>query len=451
MNIKGNLIKGLALSAMLLLGMGFVGCREEKGIFDKTPEQRLLDTESEVVKLLTSSEHGWALQFIAGENERFGGFTWVMKFNDKGEVLASSELQMSPATMTPRFYKSLYSVGRDRSATLNFNTFNDAIHQFSRPDVGHAGGPGKGYESDFNFLIQGIKEDGRIIELLGEKYRAVARLVRLEKPMSQYLEEILAMRAHMPNEITQVPKKMHGFSIEIDGKAYKIYPHADYAYYIVSAEGEESYNVPFWYTDRGVLLSRPIGSVTEFLYDAQSDLVRANTGKQIEELPDEAFVTFKSFEGTYFMEFEYEDRKLQQTMNGSLTLGFKENPDKVWHYTLSGLRFKAEARFNRRTMTPEFFWQELDGIKFGPEDKITNAYWGPMSSEGAFWTTERAGMYFRPIKGSDPQAYMLQGNHFTPEANCLTGFVKFENGKYGLGQFDENLPAIITKIKLTRY
>lgn len=452
MNIKVNMIKGLVLSAMLVLTTGLVGCREDKPIFDKTPDERLLDTENRVVSLLASGEHGWALQLLAGENARYGGFTCVMKFNDKGEVLASSELEMERKTKSLRYFKSLYSIARDRSTTIQFNTFNEAIHKFSSPNVGFGAGPGKGLEADFNFLIQKVSEDGNLIELIGEKRRTPARLVRLTKPADQYINEMNEMKKVMPNEATQGGKKMNGFSIDIDKKVYTFYPHSgEYSLYKVTVQGEKDYDLAYWYTDQGVRLSKPVGGVVELIYDAATKTIRTNTGAEVKELSDEVtYEFFQKFIGRYRMEFEYTDPKSKERKKGKINLQLTEKKEKAWTYNILGLAFAAEMAFNRGRRVPELRWQEIQGLRWN-SNKVIASFWGPIQG-GSLMEDERVGMYFDFVVGSDPEVFVLKGNSFAPESDTMATLVKLDDPEspWSVATFDENLPYLIEKVKFVR-
>lgn len=455
MNAKINLIKGLALSGMLMLGVGLTSCREDKGVFDKSPEVRLAENRSELIKTLTSSEHGWALQLIAGENGRFGGFTCVMRFNDKGEVLASNEFGIDEETQKLDFVKSLYSIGNDRSSTLQFNTFNRYIHIFSRPNLNAGAGPGKGLEADFNFLIQGVKEDGRVIELIGEKRRTVGRLVRLHKPAEQYIKELNAMKEFMPNEENQEAKRSNGVRFAHDGKTYNLYPgEGFYALFKVEVEGEKEYIVPFWYTDKGLHLSRPIAGATEFIYDAATKSISTNTGIQLQDIIDEeAYAVYKQFLGRYRMEFDHPIDRDGNMGPGSLMVEFTEFKEKPWVYNMDGLPvdYKLKAFFNPKTRLPELRWQQLEG--FTPPQVGGDAvdfFWGPLQGESSLNTSPKSGMTFKLVVGSNPETYVLKGNSATPESDRFACLGRNAKGEWSLQSFRREFPYLMINIKFVR-
>ncbi|MDO4691442.1 MAG: DUF4302 domain-containing protein [Porphyromonadaceae bacterium] len=447
MNLKINFAKKLILSGLFALGMGLTGCRSDKDIFDKSPEVRLDEAQSKVLGLLYGSEHGWALEFQAGENARFGGFLVVLKFNDKGEVLAASDLLRKQGSADPFFSKSLYSIGGDRAATLRFDTFNEVLHFFSRPDTRGGGGPGKGYESDFNFLIQKIHDGEKTIDLIGEKRRTTARLVKLELPMADYIAKVLEMRKVMPNYEAQSEKQKLGFTAELDGKTYTFMPKAmGNDTYVISAEGIKEFEVSFWHTDRGIRFAQPVGGAAELIYNSDTKEIKTDTGAKITELEDPSIVLYKSFVGAYKMEYVFTKNQQGEKDQGSIDISLEENPDVLYGYKIKGLGFDAVARFNRDSKTPEFHWQELHGFNLEPDDEAL--YWGPLQGNNLI-PHESAGMYFSLVKDSKPAQYTLKGNKVAPESNRFGFLVKSKKNTWGLIRVGK-LPAVMENIKLTR-
>lgn len=449
MNLKINFAKKLVLAGLLTLGVGLTSCRSDKDIFDKSPEVRLDEAQNEVLKLLHGSEHGWVLQSQAGEKARFGGFLLTLKFNDKGEVLVGNDLLREQGTNDILFAKSLYKIGGDRAATLRFDTFNEVLHYFSRPDIRGGGGPGKGYESDFNFLIQKIHDDKKTIDLIGEKRRTMARLVKLEMPMAEYIAKVLEMRVVMPNYEAQSDKQKLGFTVELEGKTYTFMPKArGIDTYVVSAEGVKEFEMSFWHTAQGISFAQPVAGVTGLVYNADTKEVTTNTGVKIVELEDKALALYKTFVGTYKLEYTYTVNQQGQKRQGSVDITLELNPDVTYGYKVGGLGFRAVARFNRDTQTPEFHWQEIKGLDLNQD--VEAVYWGPLQGDSNLLPHEAAGMYFAPIEGSNPAEYVLKGNRATPESDRFAFLVKYKDGKWVLARLSQSLPAIMEKMKVTR-
>ena len=136
----------------LLIGISFACNRTEEEVFDKTPTERLQQVSEELHKELTSVEYGWKLVYQTNK-QKFGGFTFVMKFNGQGRVTMVSDFDQSTITQQ----NSQYEIKTGQGILLSFVTKNH-IHNLADSALGIVG---KGYEGEFEFVYVG-KEDGKL-------------------------------------------------------------------------------------------------------------------------------------------------------------------------------------------------------------------------------------------------------------------------------------------------
>ncbi len=104
--------------------------RVEDLIFEQSPAERIEAALVEAQKALTAPANGWVMQIYPSATQKWGGYTVLVKFNVDGTVVAASELFDADKTFT-----SNYRIDDSNLPTLNFDTYNEAIHLFSLPNL----------------------------------------------------------------------------------------------------------------------------------------------------------------------------------------------------------------------------------------------------------------------------------------------------------------------------
>nr|BFF39311.1 hypothetical protein BACY1_11160 [Tenacibaculum mesophilum] len=143
--MKTNMLKILCL---LTITVFTVGCDvDQEKVFDDSASDRIKNDKNTTKNLLTSSENGWVINYFPDSNQSYGGYSYVVKF-DEDNVFAYSELQddfSSPVS-------SLYDVISREGSVLTFNTNNSLLHWFATPtqDLYQA------QEGDYEFSMQKI-------------------------------------------------------------------------------------------------------------------------------------------------------------------------------------------------------------------------------------------------------------------------------------------------------
>lgn len=125
-------------------------CKNDfESVFDKTPAAREAEAIKKWKEALMSSPDGWLVHYYPNPSI-LGGFSFLMKFNDKNEVSMTWGLRDEIQT-------SLYTVKVMENPTLIFDTYT-LISKMADPETGD---PGKGFggENEFAFLKQSANGD----------------------------------------------------------------------------------------------------------------------------------------------------------------------------------------------------------------------------------------------------------------------------------------------------
>jgi hypothetical protein len=126
----------LRISLAAALIWGATACQKEVDrVFEDTSAVRMKESLADISEVLTSSEHGWYLEYLL--NERLsgattGGYSMLLKFDGK-QVTAWGDAEGSDQPVT-----SLYKLTTDDGPILSFDSYNRVIHYFSTPSgLGH--------------------------------------------------------------------------------------------------------------------------------------------------------------------------------------------------------------------------------------------------------------------------------------------------------------------------
>lgn len=141
--------------------------KEDDDLFGKTPTERLQEKTNELRTELLSSPHGWKLTYQT-DNQTYGGFTFVMKFDEQGQVAMVSDFDQSTITQQ----QSHYQIKVGQGILLSFVTKNH-IHNLADAILGSRG---KGFEGEFEFIY--IGKEG---EKLKFKTQRIVKDIYLEK------------------------------------------------------------------------------------------------------------------------------------------------------------------------------------------------------------------------------------------------------------------------------
>ena len=119
----------LRISLAAALIWGATACQKEvDSVFEDTSAVRMKESLADISEVLTSSEHGWYLEYLL--NERLsgattGGYSMLVKFDGK-KVTAWGDAEGSAEPVT-----SLYKLTTDDGPILSFDSYNRVLHYFS--------------------------------------------------------------------------------------------------------------------------------------------------------------------------------------------------------------------------------------------------------------------------------------------------------------------------------
>lgn len=151
---------------ILLAVMLFASCAKPKVdyVFDKLPEQRMIERNAELKNILLSSPGGWKVFMRTSLNG--SGYGFYMQFDDKDNVTMLSDWNNTDMVTTQQ---STYRIQYISNTTLIFDTYN-YIGIMQDPTAANNGGTAReGLQSDVEFEYQ--RSNGDTVFLKGRKYR----------------------------------------------------------------------------------------------------------------------------------------------------------------------------------------------------------------------------------------------------------------------------------------
>lgn len=179
-----------------LLSLSFVSCvNEEDAVFDKSAGERLNEASSIYTKRLSSSEHGWVMEYYVTNSDEAPkglGYLMLVDFDKNGSVRVGMNNVLSYNNY--RESTSAWDVITDNGPVLSFSTYNTCIHAFSSPEKNSSLGldKGKGMEGDYEFVITDCPENAQHVTIKGKKRDMYSRLTRLEQEtnFAEYLADL---------------------------------------------------------------------------------------------------------------------------------------------------------------------------------------------------------------------------------------------------------------------
>lgn len=239
-------MKKIYLILLAAIGMTVTSClMEEKELFDKTPAERMEAYLQEYRDLLASAEEGWLLQYFPEENQSYGGYTYVLKFNADS---VTAYFQLDDDIATP--VSSLYKMTPDDGPVITFDTYNENIHFFATPDINNY----EALHGDYEFRITGQSADASEVYMRGKRTNNKYTLVKFAGDPVEYLESINAVDAAMTAPAYEMVMDSDTTSCTLAGNIfsfnYNVYTDTD----TTAVSGESS----FCYTPEGITFYEPV-------------------------------------------------------------------------------------------------------------------------------------------------------------------------------------------------
>lgn len=166
-------MKNSLLYILVIFSCFFVACQknEVESIFDKLPEERMVERNQELKNALIENENGW--KAFLKTSASGSGFGFYMKFNSDETVLMYSDWDDATASTGQT---STYSIRYIMNTSLIFDTYNYiSIMQDPQKTV-NGGNQPDGLQSDIEFEY--IRKSEDTVVLQGKKYRNFLYLIK---------------------------------------------------------------------------------------------------------------------------------------------------------------------------------------------------------------------------------------------------------------------------------
>lgn len=326
--MKGKL---LYIACLVITGLLQSCTNEVDDLFDTPAQQRMNEELMACKTLLTSSELGWKLDYYPSSVQSYGGYAMTLKFTDT-QVTAASEITGDPA----KTVKSLYSLKADMGPTLNFDSYNEILHYFADPDNSEGAGLGKGYEGDYEFIIQSHSEDEIILK--GKKTKNLMKMTRLAEPSETYLAAILKLEEQVSAVVGIL-----GYSGTVNGENVSISLPSDRRMSIQFGNSLES--TGFMYTATGIKFYQPItigGQEVSSLEWSESSETFMSGNNLLTPVPDPVYPKYLSFLGEYTMNY-FSGSQAREITIKLLPLAYTASTKA---YMVEGLPFPLQMYYN---------------------------------------------------------------------------------------------------------
>ena len=173
-----KLNKILTFALLLLPAFALQSClKDQEDIFDSPASARVEKYLSDAQKTLQNSQYGWVLENFPDANQKYGGYTYTLKFQGD-TVITHSEQDGSNGVV------SLYSMKNVDGPVLSFDTYNKQLHDFATPNDDSNVGKG----GDFELVIDSVGDD--LIKVHGNRNQNTMYLRKLTEPAANYIAKV---------------------------------------------------------------------------------------------------------------------------------------------------------------------------------------------------------------------------------------------------------------------
>lgn len=397
MNIS-KYIKSLSLGAILLTATLSLGScsKQDKDVFHADANTRVDESIVALRKQLVSAEHGWIMEYYPHRHRNYGGFVLGMKFDDKGNVLISSERDNDlKGNKLEASIRSMYDLGADRSVTLNFSTYNPHIHDLGDPGTPQGGGYSRGYEGDHEFMLLD-SDNPDIIKLKGKKTQNTIYMHRATESIASYLSKIRNIRELMYTSPVLSKEHMEALEGTLGGEKVDLTPSEDnYNYFNIARKDGAVEKIPYIVTPQGLRFYKPEKGVAELRWNEADKSFTSAQGDKLIARADPIYPKYAEYLGAYI--FSYGN-------NGEHQFDVRFEEDGRNRYVIKGdkLPFAIKALYDVEHDRFEIRTQPLS-------DGKGNMYtWEPVS--GYFATDKTVGLYSKIVENSNPKQYIMVDN-----------------------------------------
>lgn len=174
-----NMIRLMSAALTLLVALTSQSClKNQEDVFEDSASARMQKYLETVRATLVQPEHGWRMEYYAGNSKQdYGGYNFAMKFTEE-DVTAGNEMDPEMLTTT------LYTLKSDKGPVLSFDTYSEALHSFAVPGWNKYEGKG----GDFEFMVTDVAPE--CITMCGKRSGKTIRMYPLTESMETYLRDL---------------------------------------------------------------------------------------------------------------------------------------------------------------------------------------------------------------------------------------------------------------------
>ncbi len=261
-------MKKIIITAVVVFSI-FSCSKDADKVFEKSPDERRIESKQEFQKQLNSSN--WVIELFTKSHEQIGGISIHTHFKEGFKVEIINELDKTTNAET-----SSYSLISRGGALLSFDEYNKGIHSFSSPSSYFP--KGAFGVADYEFIY--LKREGDIMYTKGVKTRNKIRFVATKKTAEQYFKDLKEVKKFIYR-----PKNMF-YEFNVNGKKIdfnrtrRLFKYNDNP----EIKNIEKYQkTSFVLTDKGIRFYQPFTvngtEVFELFLDKDSNSLKSKDGK----------------------------------------------------------------------------------------------------------------------------------------------------------------------------
>lgn len=374
-------------------------------LFDESASERIDEATATAQQALTGAAEGWLVEYFPQGTRKHGGFNMLMRFIDDERVVVSTELE-------PEIYsESLYQMGIDRGPTLNFNTYNVALHYFSDPSLDVGDGRGLAFEGDYEFVVE--KVSAKEIIMMGKKTRNTIRLTPWTGDWEEYCARVNETKRHT---LTPTGMTVGGQAVEAISK------QATGCRYTVTLAGNVEVQMPFMVVPDGIRLYQPVevlgATVRNFSLDLDNNrFVCSDPGVDAEITFDTPpfMPAYYQIEGTYTMRYSTDANNPTPTKSATVELKRTSRYAPSTYYLEGVLSPANEVPYNIVVT-----YDPATGVQF-----YTQVMYTAGNGATARWTAHNGGNFATDTR------YGMKATDYVMDGNRVVSFALVDNGNWG--------------------
>lgn len=354
---------------LALVSFGLQSCLfQEDDYFDDSSANRATADVKRYNELLESAPNGWRMEYYIGEDYSLGGITLLCKFDGQRVKMASQGYDGSETI------SSLYKVVSEEATMLTFDTYNEYIHSFGRPQ-GVNPNPNGNLEGDYEFIITDSSADQ--IVMRGKKYGNTIVMHALPEDLNweTYINSV--------NE-TEESAFFNRYQLLVDGNSLGMMQQSNYTFVIGYNDGGNvvQMQAPFYFTTDGLRFRESIAlagvNVQNFVWDNATETFTCTdagaTNVSLKGVYPEGYIKYEDYLGNYILSCSrYQSGKYQDV---ELPISIVEDVANK-SFKLKGLIGDLTLNYDRADGTMAFHTQQV-GLVSGYYLGCTtsNAAWG---------------------------------------------------------------------------